>query len=146
MLLELRPTSAIAGDIISKVVDGCLKQLDSVGQSHPSRYPSPLITYAILLFTYFDAVMIWLSRNLDADSIRIDDILAYATHHRVARNPQPRLHPIPDSTRIPLQLAAIHYDNTPQPSYFATSPHKKACGTSYRHRIRHGKQRDHQGY
>jgi hypothetical protein len=32
MLLELRPTSAIAGDIISKVVDGCLKQLDAVSR------------------------------------------------------------------------------------------------------------------
>jgi hypothetical protein len=30
MLLELRPTSPIAGDIVSKVVEGCLKQLESV--------------------------------------------------------------------------------------------------------------------
>ena len=30
MLLELRPSSQIAGDIVSKVVDGCTKQLDLV--------------------------------------------------------------------------------------------------------------------
>jgi hypothetical protein len=33
MLLELRPTSQIAADIVSKVIDGSLKQLDLVRET-----------------------------------------------------------------------------------------------------------------
>ncbi|KAJ9110694.1 hypothetical protein QFC19_001523 [Naganishia cerealis] len=50
--LELRPSSPIAGDIVSKVIEGCLKQLESTSSS-PTQHTIELLEIVNLVYTRF---------------------------------------------------------------------------------------------
>ncbi|KAJ9101119.1 hypothetical protein QFC21_003337 [Naganishia friedmannii] len=80
MLLELRPTSPIAGDIVSKVVEGCLKQLES-DDAAPTQHTIELLEIVNLTYTRFPEQLIARTNLQQSTTSVLLDLLTSSRAH-----------------------------------------------------------------